>query len=48
MTITLPAIEVNATQPGYPGISPNGLPNPAPAPGVIFLIQQQARNPYYA
>ena len=46
--IVLPTIEVNATQPGYPDVPTNGSPNPAPAPGVIFLMQQQARNPYYA
>lgn len=46
--ITLPPINITATEPGYPDVNTNGLPNPGPSPAVIFLMQQQSRNPYYA
>ncbi|TFF14302.1 lipid II-degrading bacteriocin [Pseudomonas sp. BCA14] len=46
--ITLPPINITASEPGYPDVNTNGLPNPAPSPAVIFLMQQQSRNPYYA
>lgn len=47
MTITLPEIEVNATQSGYPTVQSNGFTQPQ-SPAVIFLAQQQSRNSYYA
>lgn len=46
MTVELPAIQVSATAPGYK--PPQGLPFPAPHPGMVFHAQMLQRHNYYA